>query len=174
MVTYSSPFFIFIHPPAMVKLLCIILTLFAFYPCQAQRQLTLIQQNKIVTRFSEGDHIRFQRKDRDYFSSGKITGISQEYFKMGDEDTTYLYQIKRIDLRGLPNSGFKTAEIGPKLMMAGALLILVEVLNKSNGSGTDTSLIVVSTALVGSGIIMLFVNNRYFKIGGKKRVIVMK
>ena len=64
----------------------------------SQHQLVLIKNNTVITRFSEGERIRFKRKDRDFFSSGIITGISQEYIKLGDEDTTYLHQIKSIDL----------------------------------------------------------------------------
>ena len=158
----------------MVKLACIILFLMAFLDGPAQLQLVLIKGNKIIIRFSEGDHIRFQRKGQDFFFNGAITGISQEYIKIGEEDTTYLYQIKCIDMHGLPNTGFKTDEIGSKLVVAGTLLLLIDGLNTSNGSQVGTGVIVVSSVLVGSGTLMLFVNNNYFKIGRKKKVIVMK
>ena len=157
----------------MLKMFCIMLFITSSLNSYAQRQLVLIKKNKVITRFSEGDQIRFKRKDRDFFSNGIITGISQAYIKLGDEDTTYLHQIKSIDMHGLPNSGFKTADIGGKLVVAGALLLLLDGLNTTNGNQISTGIIVVSSVFVGAGTFMLIFNNNFFKIGRKKKVIIM-
>jgi len=157
-----------------IRCIFIFLLQFWFQAGHGQRQLVLVKENKIVSRFSEGDQMRFKRKDRDFFQAGTITGIYREYFKMGEHDTTWLYQVKAIDLRGHSHSGFKTAESGAKLILAGVLLILIDALNSQNGfNGVDTGMIVVSSTLVGTGILMQFVNNNVFKIGRKKKVIVM-
>jgi len=156
----------------MLKL-CVIVYLIAFTQAWGQKQLVLIKGNKIVCRFSEGDHIRFRRNDTDYIFNGIITGISRDYFKMGDEDTTYLHQIKSIDLRGLPNSGFKTADIGSKLIAAGAVLLLIDGVNTANGNKISTGVVLVSSSFIVAGTVMLFFNNNYFKPGRKKKVIIM-
>ena len=156
-----------------MKVALFLLVLISSLESYSQGRLVLIKQNKIITRFSEGDRIRFKRKDRDFHSNGIITGIRHNYIKLGDEDTTYLHQIQSIDMHGHPNSGFKTADTGIKLMMAGVLLLLVDLLNPSNGSQVDDSLIVVSSALFCSGAVMVFVNNNYFKIGRKKKVMII-
>jgi hypothetical protein len=156
----------------MLKL-CVIIILISCIQAFGQRQLVLIKGNTVITRFSEGDHIRFRRNDTDYIFNGIITGISQEYFKLGDEDTTYLNQIKSIDLRGLPNSGFKTADMGGKFIAAGAVLLLIDALNTANGNKISTGVVLVSSSFIVVGSAMLIFNNNYFKPGRKKRVIIM-
>ena len=156
-----------------MKVATVLLILISIGSGYSQGRLVLLKENKIITRFLEGDRIRFKRKDRDFYSNGIITGIRHNYFKLGDEDTTYLHQIQSIDMHGHSNSGFKTADTGIKLMMAGVLLLLVDLLNPSNGSQVDDGLIVVSSALFGSGAVMVFVNNSYFKIGRKKKVMII-
>ena len=156
----------------MLKL-CIIIIFISCIQVFGQRQLVLIKGNTVITRFSEGDRIRFKRNDTDYIFNGIITGISQEYFKLGDEDTTYLHQIKSIDLRGLPNSGFKTADMGGKFIAAGAVLLLIDALNTANGNKISTGVVLVSSSFIVVGSAMLIFNNNYFKPGRKKRVIIM-
>ena len=138
-----------------------------------QKQLILIKGNNVIARFSEGDHIRFRRNDTDYVFNGTITGISQTYFKLSDEDTTYLDQIKSIDLRGQPNFGFNWADAGGKLIAAGAILLLIDALNTSNGNKIGTGVAVVSATFIVSGTAMMLSKSNFFKPGRKRRVIVM-
>ena len=138
-------------------------------PGYSQKQLVLIKQNKIVLRISEGEFIRFKRKDQNHFTRGFIGGIQQEYFRIGD-DTTYLYNVAAIDLHGRPNSSLITSRSGITLIIAGAVLTLIDALNSNDvASGT----VAVSGALITSGIVMQFFNNDIFKIGRKKKIITM-
>ena len=133
----------------------------------SQKQLVLIKQNKVIVRINEGEFLRFKRKDQDHFTKGFIGGIHQDYFRIG-EDTTYLFNVAAIDMRGRPNSGFKTRQSGVMLILAGTALVLIDALNSDNvGPGVA----IVSGGLITTGIFMQFVNNDIFKIGHKKRII---
>ena len=156
----------------MLKL-CVIIFLISLTQASAQKQLVLIKGNNVIARFSEGDKIRFKRKDTDYVFNGVITGISREYFKLGEEDTTYLDQIKMVDLRKVPTLGFKIADMGSKFIAAGVLLLFIDGLNSSNGNAISASTVAVSATFVAAGTYMMFFNNNYFKPGRKRKVIVM-
>jgi hypothetical protein len=135
----------------------------------AQKQLVLVKKNKVIARISEGESIRFKRKGEDHFARGIIEGIQKESFRIG-EDTTYLYNVVAIDLRGKSSSGFKVRQSGVMLIVAGSALLVISAINTGvPGSGITT----VSGAFIGTGIFMLFVNNDIFKIGRKKKVIAM-
>ena len=135
----------------------------------AQKQLVLVKQNKVIVRINEGEFIRFKRKGQDHFTKGIIEGIQQDSFRIG-EDTTYLYDVAAIDLRGRPNSGFKVRQSGIMLIIAGSALVVINAINSNDiGSGIT----VVSGAFITTGIFMLFVNNDIFKINHKRRIIIM-
>ena len=135
----------------------------------AQKQLALVKQNKIIVRITEGEFIRFKRKDRDHFTRGFIGGIHQDYFRIG-EDTTYLYEVAAIDLRNRPNSGFKVRQTGIMLIVTGVAVVLIDAFNSHS---VDSGVATVSGSLIATGIFMQFVNNDIFKIGRKKRIITM-
>lgn len=135
----------------------------------SQKQLVLVKKNKVIVRINEGEFIRYKRKNEDHFTKGIIAGIQQEFFRIG-EDTTYIYNVAAIDLRGRPNSGFKVRQSGAMLIVAGVALILIEAINSGDvGSGIAT----VSGAAIVTGTFMLFVNNDIFKIGRKKKIITI-
>ena len=136
---------------------------------QSQKQLVLVKKNKVIVRISEGESIRFKRKGQDHFTKGIIEGIQSESFRIG-EDTTYLYDVAAVDLRGRPNSGFKVRQSGIMLIIAGSALLAINALNSQD---TGSGITVVSGAFITTGIFMLFVNNDIFKVGSKKKVIAM-
>lgn len=136
---------------------------------QSQKQLVLVKKNKVIVRISEGESIRFKRKGQDHFTKGIIEGIQSESFRIG-EDTTFLYDVAAVDLRGRPNGNFKVRQAGVMLILTGTALILIDAVNSGQvGSGIAG----VSGAFITTGIFMLFVNNDIFKVGRKKKVIVM-
>ena len=136
---------------------------------QSQKQLVLVKKNKVIVRISEGESIRFKRKGQDHFTKGIIEGIQQESFRIG-EDTTYLYDVDAIDLRGRPNGNFKVRQAGVMLILAGAALVLIDAVNSGNVSSGAVG---VSGAFITTGVFMLFVNNDIYKVGRKKKIIVM-
>lgn len=135
----------------------------------SQKQLVLVKKNKVIVRINEGESIRFKRKDQDHFTKGIIEGIQQESFRIG-EDTTYLYDVAAIDLRGRPNGNFKVRQAGIMLILAGTALVLIDAVNSGNVS---SGIVGVSGAFITTGVFMLFVNNDIYKVGRKKKIIVM-
>ena len=135
----------------------------------SQKQLVLVKQNKVIVRISEGEYIRFKRKNEDHFTKGIIEGIQQEFFRIG-EDTTYLYNVAAIDMKGRHTSGFKIRESGITLMVAGAVLLIIDAINEDK---VDSGVVIVSGSFIAAGIIMQFVNDDIYKIGRKKKIITM-
>ena len=142
----------------------------------AQPRMVLLKGDKTIFAFTEGDHIRFKRKDRTHFTTGYLNGLTRDYFRIG-EDTTYIHQLELIDLQGRPNSGFRTQFIGANFIAAGTILFLGDLINQTVVSDQTYELsrgvILVSAALVGSGVLMQFLNNNNFKFGRRKRVVVI-
>ena len=142
----------------------------------SQHRLVLLKKDNVIVSFHEGDRIRFKRKDRDHFNSGFIGGIYPDYFRIG-EDTTYVHQIQKIDLTGLPNSGFKVSNIGFALIIAGSALFIGDLINTTvvqDGEYTVHNGVLVSSCLmVGAGVLMQFVNNNYFELGRKKKAVIL-
>lgn len=158
--------------------LVIVLILFFLLPSlgHAQNRLVLLKRDNTILSFKEGDYIRFKRKDRDHFTRGFIAGIHPDYFRIG-EDTTYVHLLQKIDLTDLPNSGFRTASIGKGFIAAGLMIFLGDLINTtlvSNEEYTVHSGVMISSALlVGSGVLMQFVNNDYFVLGRKKKAVIV-
>lgn len=143
---------------------------------KAQPRLVLVKGDKTIVSFHEGDPIRFKRKDRDHFTTGLIGGLTRDYLRIG-EDTTFLFQIEKVDLTGRENSGFKTSTIGTTFIVAGMVLFLGDLINETvvhdEDYSADGGVMAVSAALVGTGVLMQFLNNDYFKFGRRKKMVVL-
>ncbi len=159
-----------------VILIIIFLLAGLFTPCKAQPKLQLLKGDKRIIYFKEGDYIRFKRNDRDHFTVGYIAGLTADYFRIKD-DTTYIYQLEKIDLSGGENTGFKTQSIGIYLMTAGLLLFFGDMINETvvndNSYTVNAGVTTASAVLVGAGLLMQFVNNDNFVIGRRKKVVVL-
>jgi len=159
------------------KNVIIIILLFGMFQFGwAQPRLVLLKGDKTIFSFHEGDHIRFKRKDRDHFTAGYLNGLHRDFFRIG-EDTTYVYQLEMVDMRGRPNSGFQTQLFGATFIVAGTLLFLGDLFNQTVVSDetyeASTGVIAVSASLIGTGVLMQFVNNNNFKFGRRKKVVVI-
>ena len=58
----------------------------------------------------------------------------------------------------------------PPIILAGAALVLIDAVNSGNVSSGAVG---VSGAFITTGVFMLFVNNDIYKVGRKKKIIVM-
>ncbi len=142
----------------------------------SQYRLVLLKRDNTIVSFKEGDYIRFKRKDRNHFTRGFIAGIHQDYFRIG-EDTTYVHQLQKVDLTDLPNSGFRTASIGKGFIAAGLMFFIGDLVNTTLVQNEEytvhTGVLVACSALVGTGVLMQFVNNDYFVLGRKKKAVIV-
>jgi len=137
-----------------------------------QPQLTLFHRNRVVTRFNEGDLIRFQRKDRSV-REGFIYAFSPGMIILQGDDTTYISQIRWIDLRHVPNTNFKTASSGKKLIVAGVLLLLVDYFNNTPHS-LDPEFSRTAAWMAGAGLFLQVVNNNKFRPGRHRHMGVLR
>ncbi|HNP07082.1 MAG TPA: hypothetical protein PKN99_05625 [Cyclobacteriaceae bacterium] len=139
----------------------------------AQPQLALLKKDGIITRFEEGEYIRFQRKGSDDFIRAIITGIHPGYFMLG-EDTIYHYEVTKVDIRSKTTTSFKVASIGKALILAGVSLIFIDVFNtvviQDRSYKVEKGVGSASLALVGVGGLMQIVNNNYFRVGRKRKL----
>jgi hypothetical protein len=154
---------------------CIVFVVLPFV-ASAQYRLVLLKGDNTIISFREGDYIRLKRKDRDHFTRGFIAGIHQDYFRIG-EDTTYAHQLQKVDLTGLPNSGFRTASIGKGFIAAGLMIFLADLVNttlvRDEEYTVHSGVMISSALLVGSGVAMQFVNNNYFVLGRRKKAVIV-
>ena len=145
-------------------------------PAWAQPKLMLLKNDSRVATFEEGEQIRFQKIGEQGFRKGFIAGIHTNFFRIG-EDTTYTYDIAKIDLRGKKTTGFKTAALGSTLIVAGVTVFLIDIFNTTvindNTFTLDGSTLPVSMALVGTGALLRVFNNNYFKPGRKKKIVAI-
>lgn len=159
----------------MRRWLIILFTFFCFglSELSAQPQLALLKNDRIVTRFTEGEYIRFQRKGESDYIRAMITGIHPGYFMLG-VDTIYHYEVAKVDVSKKTLTGFKVAPIGKGLMIGGASLFLIDAFNttviQNQSYSLDTSVARVGFILIGTGALMQLVNNNYFKTGRKKKL----
>lgn len=141
----------------------------------AQPRLVILKGDKVITYFQEGDYIRFKRKDREHFTVGFIAGLTKDYFRIG-QDTTFIYRLEKIDLSER-NAGFPIRAIGATFIVAGGVLFLGDLFNETvindEKYTTNAGVIGVSAVLVGSGLLMQLVNNDYFVLGRRKKVVVL-
>ncbi|MBX2965517.1 MAG: hypothetical protein KF845_05170 [Cyclobacteriaceae bacterium] len=142
----------------------------------AQPRLVFLKGDKVITTFYEGDHIRFKRNDRDHFTVGIIAGMTKDYFRIG-EDTTFIHQVEKIDVSQRIATGLRPRAIGAKLIVAGCVLFLGDLFNETviNDANytANGGVIGASAALVGTGLLLQTVNNDYFVLGRRKKVVVL-
>jgi len=139
----------------------------------AQPTLVLLNRNRVVTRFSEGERIRFDRKDRTH-RNGLITGLETGFIILDYDDTTYLSQIRRIDLRRRSTTNFKVASAGTTLIVAGVALALMNLFYDNPTHELDPAYAKVSGAMIGTGLLLQFFNNNYFKLSRHRKAGVVR
>lgn len=139
----------------------------------AQPQLALIKKNHVVSRFGEGEYIRFQKKGSDEFIRALITGIHPGFFMLGG-DTIYHYEVAKIDVSRKTVTNFKVSSIGKALIVAGISLMAIDAFNtlviRENDYKLDAGVGVASAALIGTGCMLQIVNNNYFVVGRKRKL----
>jgi hypothetical protein len=141
----------------------------------AQRQLALLKGDKIITKYGEGEYIRFQRKGEDGFIHAIITGIHPGYFMVG-RDSVFTYDVARIDIRKKSQRNYKVSAIGSRFMQAGVLLLVADVFNTivimdRKYLWNDASN--ASLVIIGVGGLMQFINNNSFKLNHRRKLATL-
>lgn len=141
----------------------------------AQPQLALLKRDKIITKYGEGEYIRFHRIGDDGFIRAVITGIHPGFFIVG-RDSILTYEVDKIDIRKKSQRNYKVSIIGKKIIEAGVLLFVADLFNttviqdrKYHWNNSSNA----SMVIIGMGTIMQVVNNDYFKINHKRKLATL-
>ena len=149
-------------------------------PCaqcvKGQGQLTLLKENKIITRFEEGEYIRFKRKGDEGFIRAIIIGIHPGFFIVG-KDTIFTYDVEKVDVSKKILGNYKISSLGKGLLQAGAFLLLIDLFNQTlildKKYNIENPATTAAFGLIGTGAIMQVVNNDYFKAGRRKKLTTL-
>lgn len=160
----------------MRSIFILLFTIQTLVELSAQPRLTLLKNDKIITRFEEGEPIRFKKSGTNFFIRSYIQGIHPGYIIVAD-DTVYTYEIEKVDVRKKTLTSYKIAPIGKGLMVAGASLFVIDVFNvtviQDNSYSADESVVRAGLILIGAGAFMQLVNNNYFKAGRKRKIATL-
>lgn len=127
--------------------------------------------------YKTGDEILFQLKGDDHFSQGIIESFGEDYFVIHETEIK-LTDIYRYDVRGLTGDHFNYQVSSNTLLVAAGLLPLAELANQQvSGSGDDTgihhSVWVTSASLIAGGLIIKWMEPRYFKPSWKRKATII-
>ena len=150
-------------------LFCIGITLAFTVTSEAQQALILVRKDRVAYRFNPGEHMRFQTRSRRK-KSAVISGIYRDFMTTTRRDTVYFVNIRKIDVRKKPHQGMYVAHAGIKLITAGVAVLAVDATNAHDGDEISPSVLITSGALIGTGLLMQFVNNNYFKVNRRNRI----
>lgn len=150
----------------------VVLLYYAGHRSYAQSQLVLIRKNHALYHFTPGDNIRLKTISRKTTNSGTISVIHKDFIVINNADTILVSYIRKVDIRKMGHKGIDVASAGMKLMIAGVLLFAADARNARDEDESSTGIVVVSGVLFGSGLFMQFVNNNYFKVGRRNRLVV--
>lgn len=159
-----------------MRLILFLVLLLGSVSLPAQPQLTLLKRNNIITRFEEGEAIRFKRRGDKIFTKAVIQGIHPGFITIA-EDTINFYDIGEIDIRRKPLSTFKISVMGRTLIVAGASIFLIDFFNQKivqdKEYEADSGITTGGLILIGTGGMMQVFNNDYFKNRGRRKLGVI-
>jgi hypothetical protein len=147
----------------MIRLLVFALLLTSS-ACLAQKQLVLLKNGKPVSRFTEGDYIRFIMKDGSR-REGKIIELL-EFSVITSNDTVQFNKIQKVGVPKGQRSGIAPL-FGGLLLVAGVTYVGIDLVNSAlgyNPEGVDKSVVQASAVLITAGSILYFIRPKYRRV----------
>jgi hypothetical protein len=118
-----------------------------------------------------GDKIILRLQGEDYDIREEIADISDSllYFRDFSIPVKNIYYVKTVHTRG-----FLSPSNGPKIMIAGAMLFLADIVNQTliqdNSYELNKGVTIASVSLIGFGGLLMTFKYRKFKPGKNKRI----
>lgn len=136
----------------------------------AQRQIVILKNEKVLHRFYPGDEIAFTLK--------KAPRDVQRSYVNNIFDTALLVHDQVVAFHNIERIYFQRhtlwSDAGPKLIVAGVAIFLIDQLNtvvvQDEPASIDKGVAITSAAITGAGIAMTLTKKKYQKIGGKYRL----
>jgi hypothetical protein len=143
------------------KLFCLLLLSSISFRSFGQTQLVLLNREKILLRFTEGDDISFKKKSSKDYTHTFITEI-KPFAIITYNDTVPFSSIESVSLKG--NTIPKFSLLSKFLITAGVLYFAIDQVNniivQGNKPDLPKSVWVPSVALVGTGLVLKLFRKR--------------
>lgn len=152
----------------------LIILIFLSQSLRAQYSKILILEklgSKKRITYTLGDQIILMLKSSNIEIREEITDIGDSIITLSN-GTVNIHDIKYV--KTTRTHGFLSPGNGPKLIMAGATLFLIDIINHSIIQGEEfrisKGVAIASASLIGVGAIMMTMKHRKFKPGKNKRI----
>ncbi len=119
----------------------------------------------------ENEIIRFRILDDPMFIEGEIQGFSDTCILIHDTEVP-ISIISEIDIRGRNFDGFDTRSSAGKLIVAGLFLPLIDGVNQD--FRIQSSILLISSGLLMSGIILSLIKPKKISTQGKYRMVIVR
>tara|TARA_R110002049_G_scaffold37868_5_gene118453 strand:- start:6745 stop:7260 length:516 start_codon:yes stop_codon:yes gene_type:complete len=148
-------------------------------------QGTVLAQNYLILQkganeksritYEVGDEFIYLQEGNDYYIKDVIREIDRDYIAL-KENVLSLKQIKAIDIRDKDERNQTLANLTLLPIAGGALLMLAGGINSLAADGGihySTGVWTTSVALIGAGILIKSLRYKKFKVGKKKKIMVI-
>ncbi len=133
----------------------------------AQKQLVLMKRGEVITRFTEGDYMRFKLKN-----NTAAEGLAVQFTDVSIitlNDTIFFASIYKVKSKGHRKpSGLN--KVGTVLMIAGVGYFAIDQINTlffvKGQNGIDEGVAVTSLSLAATGAALRFIRSPYQKLRG--------
>jgi hypothetical protein len=149
----------------------------AFHVAIGQRQLIVLKNEEVLARYQKGDAIHFARASDKEIQIQRILDMNDTLLMMNFDSVAY-YRISKLDIRARKSATY-AQRLGIYMMVAGAMLPMIELLNtgvfqdEGGKASVSSGVWVASGVLVGTGALLTFVKKPYLKPGRKYRLMIV-
>ncbi|MBL7869966.1 MAG: hypothetical protein JNM78_00030 [Cyclobacteriaceae bacterium] len=152
---------------SFIRLSILLILTISAVTLNAQKQLVLLKRGDVVTRFTEGDYMRFKLKNNKFAEGLAVQFTDVSVITLND--TILFSSIYKINSKGHRKpSGLN--KLGTVLMIAGLGYFTIDEINTlffvKGQSGIDEGVVISSLSLVASGAALRFIRSPYQKLRG--------
>ncbi|MEM7107580.1 MAG: hypothetical protein AAF519_05085 [Bacteroidota bacterium] len=142
-------------------------------PLSAQYYLQLKKRNKVIHTYASGDNIIFRLKDDKFYYDQMITGVTGTTIKFRFYDVT----IQDIEVVKVPSrSSYGLDLLSGAALTAGVFFLAIDQGNQlfvqGEGLGPSDEVLIVTGALVGTGVLIKLLKKKKFRFKSRKYRLV--
>ena len=144
----------------------ILLTVASITWANGQKQLILLKRGDVIARFTEGEHIKCELKNKTI-----IEGIAirfNDFSILTLNDTIPFESIYKINVKGRRKANTLN-KLGTVMMIAGVGYFVIDQINTlivDGQNGIDEQVVITSVALTATGAALRFIRSPYQKLRG--------
>ena len=144
----------------------VILTTVSVTLVNGQKQLILLKRGDVIARFTEGEHIKCELKNKTI-----VEGIAirfNDFSILTLNDTIPFESIYKINVKGKRKANTLN-KLGTVMMIAGVGYFVIDQINTlivDGQNGIDEQVVITSVALTATGAALRFIRSPYQKLRG--------